>query len=90
MSDYEAFLADPCYCGHARSDHRREGSPITGHCRYCRDKHYFEDMPLHERLVRKAALAADPTHVHGSTHTAYACPGFVPFQVCDACGTKVR
>jgi len=47
-------------------------------------------MPLHERLVREAALAADPTHVHGSTHTAYACPGFVPFQVCDACGTKVR
>ena len=89
-ADYDAFLADPCYCGHPRSEHRRGGSVVTGHCQTCRDSHYFEDVPLHERLTREAALQADPNHVHGTRHTAYACPGFIPFQVCDECGAKVR
>lgn len=34
-------------------------------------------------------MAADPTHRHERTHTAYGCPGFIPFQVCDDCGKSL-
>lgn len=86
MTAPDDFLAQPCYCGHTRADHRV--SVNTGRCRVCADCHFFEKPDLHERLLRERAVAADPEHVHGPTHTAYACPGFVPFQVCDACGGR--
>lgn len=84
----DPFLDALCYCGHTRADHRVSVS--TGRCRTCADGHYFEKPELHERLVREAAVRADPAHVHGPLHTAYACPGFVPYQVCDDCGATVR
>jgi hypothetical protein len=43
----------------------------------------------YERHQREVRLKADPTHVHSATHTAYACPGFRPFEVCDDCGAWV-
>jgi hypothetical protein len=89
MSDFDAFLAELCYCGHSRQDHRRPGSVDTGHCLICRGSHYFETPDQHERYAREAALQADPSHVHGPMHIAYACPGFRPFTVCDACGARV-
>jgi hypothetical protein len=82
--DHEAYLGELCYCGHSRRDH-----PHRAHCSICRDRHYFETPEEHEQYAREAALQADPAHVHGPFHTAYACPGFVPFQVCDACGGRV-
>ena len=88
MSD--PFLDAPCYCGHTRGEHRRSGQVMTGRCLLCSYQHLFRHASLHERDLREEALRADPTHVHGPTHTAYACPGFVPFQVCDACGRPVR
>lgn len=81
------FLAEPCYCGHARADHRV--SVNTGRCRICSDGHYFRKPEYRERDLREAAARADPNHRHERTHTAYACPGFVPFQVCDDCGQRV-
>jgi hypothetical protein len=87
--DHLAFLAELCFCGHSRQDHRRPPSVTTMHCLFCKDRHHFETPEQHERYAREAALQADPAHVHGPTHTAYACPGFIPFQVCDACGARV-
>ena len=72
---------------HTRQEHRVRVH--TGKCRVCPDRHYFQKPDLHDRLVREAAIAADPAHVHERTHTAYACPGFRPFQVCDDCGQSV-
>jgi hypothetical protein len=87
MAARGALLAQPCYCGHTRTEHLFRSR--TGRCLVCPDRHFFEKPEMHDRLLRERAAAADPEHVHGPTHTAYACPGFVPFQVCDVCGTWV-
>ena len=81
------FLAELCYCGHDRRAHRV--SVNTGKCRVCPDGHYFAKPEHHARRLREAAVRADPAHTHERTHTAYACPGFRPFQVCDDCGESV-
>jgi hypothetical protein len=83
--DHELYLSELCFCGHARREH-----PLRGQCNVCRGRHHFETPEQHERYAREAALRADPKHIHGPTHTAYACPGFVPFRVCDVCGATVR
>jgi hypothetical protein len=84
-----AFLAEPCYCGHTREHHRTRESGPSLKCRVCGGGHYFMKPEHREREVRQQAAAADPEHRHARTHTAYGCPGFVPFQVCDDCGLPV-
>lgn len=84
------FEAKPCECGHTYGRHPWEDNPRGyGRCLDCTCRHR-QDAAVRAEARRRAAIAADPTHVHGSTHTAYGCPGFVPFQVCDECGSTVR
>lgn len=88
----DAFLRQPCYCGHTRADHRRPGSLVTGRCNGCTDGHYFRKPEHHERDLREAALRADPTHEHGPIHEAIACGrgGYsITLLVCSACGAEV-
>jgi hypothetical protein len=83
------FEARPCECGHTYGRHPANGNPKGyGRCLDCPCRHR-QDAYMAAESRRRAAIAADPAHVHGLTHTAYACPGFVPFQVCDECGSKV-
>jgi len=84
--DFDAKL---CTCGHLYGRHpwydnpRRHGACIDCSC----NRRY--DAEVQAAAEARRAIAADPTHVHGTTHTAYACPGFVAIQVCDDCGTTV-
>ena len=88
----DAFLRQPCYCGHTRADHRRPGSPVTGRCNGCTDGHYFMKPEAHEHAERQAALRADLAHVHGRTSEAIACGrnGYsVVLLLCADCGAEV-
>lgn len=82
------FLAQPCYCGHTRAEHRV--SVNTGRCRVCPDRHFFDKPEHHERHLRELAVREDSAHQHERTHTVYACPGFVARQVCDDCGVMLE
>ena len=86
----EAFEAKMCTCGHVYGRHPWYDNPRRhGCCLDCSCNHRVDAVVQAEARARDA-IAADPLHVHGGTHTAYACPGFRPFQVCDECGATVR
>ena len=86
-ADFDAKL---CECGHIYARHpwaenpRRYGSCLDCHCSQRRD------AVARAEYQRQQAIAADPSHVHGATHTGYACPGFRPIQLCDECGAIVE
>ena len=93
LTDAEArrvvFDAKLCECGHVYARHPWEGNPRRpGYCLDCACK-LRRDAVAQAEYRRQRVIAADPSHVHGSTHTAYACPGWVPIQLCDECGREV-
>jgi hypothetical protein len=85
-----SFDAKMCTCGHTYGRHpwydnpRRNGACVECSC----NRRYDAEVAAEQR--QRAAIAADPNHVHGPTNTAYACPGFIPFQVCAVCGETVE
>jgi hypothetical protein len=84
------FESKMCECGHVYGRHPWEGNPRRhGCCLDCSCAQRRDAVAIAE-FRRQMQLAADPSHVHGKTHTAYACPGFVPIQLCDECGTPVE
>lgn len=85
-----AFEEILCDCGHTFGQHPWYDNPRGrgGLCSLCPCRRR-QDAEVTAWRERQLAIAADPNHVHGSSHTAYACPGFVPFQVCDECGATV-
>lgn len=85
-----AFDAKLCECGHVYARHPWYDNPRRhGYCLDCACRVRRDALVAAERR-RQEAIAADPAHVHGSTHTAYACPGFRPIQLCDECGAVVE
>lgn len=88
----DEFDAKLCECGHLYGRHpwydNPRGPRSHGWCLDCSCRHRV-DAKVQAEARARAAIAADPAHVHGTTHTAYACPGFIPFQVCDECGSTV-
>ena len=84
------FDAKLCTCGHVYGRHPWEDNPRRpGWCLECACRRR-RDAVAEAKAEARRAIAADPAHVHGPTHVAYACPGWIPIQVCDACGGVVR
>lgn len=87
-----AFDAIVCMCDHVYGRHpwydNPRGTRSHGWCLDCSCTRR-RDKEVHEAAARRRALAADPNHVHGSTHIVYACPGFIPMRICDECDTRV-
>lgn len=87
-----AFDAILCVCGHVYGRHpwydNPRGPRSHGWCLDCPCRRR-QDKEVQDAADRRRAIAADPSHVHGATHTAYACPGFIPMQMCDECGERV-
>lgn len=88
QADFDAKI---CECGHPYGRHPWQDNPIGGYgwCIDCSCRQR-RDAVSQAEYRRQRAIAADPTHLHGSTHTAYACPGWKPIQLCDECGSVVE
>jgi hypothetical protein len=84
------FDAKMCECGHLYGRHPWHDNPHRhGWCLDCACTQRIDAVAQAE-YRRRQVIAADPAHVHGSTSTAYACPGFIPIQLCDECGSPVE
>ena len=84
--DFDSIM---CECGHVYGRHPWYDNPIgRGRCLDCRCR-LRRDAEVQAEARRRASIAADPAHVHVSTHTVYGCPGFIASQECDECGATV-